>query len=224
MERILTWWIKDCDAVRQYSFDCRCCFGERILTWWIKDCDSFKTRRGGWCGCLHKWENSDLMNKGLRRDFTLKRTPLSDEAGENSDLMNKGLRRLYTALRIRKTVFERILTWWIKDCDLYSKPLIVALQKLERILTWWIKDCDSFKTRRGGWCGCLHKWENSDLMNKGLRRSCYGYIYTYSLCERILTWWIKDCDWRCGGLLWVCWARERILTWWIKDCDYPFVV
>jgi len=111
-------------------------------------------------------ENSDLMNKGLRR-ANVPRPGTSRHPGENSDLMNKGLRRKcapignYSPPRI-----ERILTWWIKDCDTI-KCFNVNRYFGERILTWWIKDCDEPDTDVG--IDPYVSRENSDLMNKGLR-------------------------------------------------------
>ena len=146
-------------------------------------------------GC--PWENSDLMNKGLRLYYAAIARQQSDWLiGENSDLMNKGLRLYVQVPLIRQTISsaERILTWWIKDCDCPS----------------------SGHTRILGL-----RWENSDLMNKGLRRPQGRVLLLYTFRERILTWWIKDCDlpirYDDNSPLY----HERILTWWIKDCDSP---
>ena len=118
------------------------------------------------------WENSDLMNKGLRLYLERCQTPLTS-SGENSDLMNKGLRPKSSAALLIMT----LLPSW-ENSDLMNKGLRQLTGN-----TLWIRHISSR--------------ENSDLMNKGLRQ-----VHPHGGCprednfvpERILTWWIKDCD------------------------------
>jgi len=112
-------------------------------------------------------------------------SPMSSR--ENSDLMNKGLRR---RLRLRNrhhlTPYERILTWWIKDCDYPDTPRVL-----------WVSNEAQAR-------------ENSDLMNKGLRQppNNWGFFLRME-GERILTWWIKDCDARTQPFLNTPYPREN---------------
>ena len=119
-------------------------------------------------GLRRCWENSDLMNKGLRHppvfDFSYPGVPVR---GENSDLMNKGLRHPCETC-------SRYLSLTGENSDLMNKGLRHSL--------------------RGGHIYISVSGENSDLMNKGLRhRPCKVYRILPTE-ERILTWWIKDCD------------------------------
>jgi len=135
-------------------------------------------------------ENSDLMNKGLRRYINS-----SDQSllwWENSDLMNKGLRQPVNAGCGQILTPERILTWWIKDCD---SALINADHG--RISARENSDLMNKGLRHEvSWMSVYlrPRRENSDLMNKGLRRAIVIYRPVMDFGERILTWWIKDCD------------------------------
>ena len=135
---------------------------ERILTWWIKDCDFCSS----WLSLFGR------LPVGTR---------------ENSDLMNKGLRlKDGVVIEVLLTPNERILTWWIKDCD-KSKGYSSIIQFFtERILTWWIKDCDWRKVR----VRFDHTpWENSDLMNKGLRQ---GVVVQHPPGHLLREFWLDE--------------------------------
>ena len=190
-ERILTWWIKDCDWGLSYSSDGTFTTRENsdLMNKGLRHQHLARYGRGiqesarensdlmnkglrlnfccQWQLYLLTWENSDLMNKGLRP--VVREVLFTSRKGcrENSDLMNKGLRRYLLPLLTTALLWERILTWWIKDCDSYNSQASDATSCDERILTWWIKDCDH-----------RHLWHRQVQVSQ----------------ERILTWWIKDCD------------------------------
>jgi len=87
---------------------------ERILTWWIKDCDN-QEQLQRWACVWKEGENSDLMNKGLRQAAHVRLMGNLFLTWENSDLMNKGLRRDFTLKRISLSEAEPMREFWLDE-------------------------------------------------------------------------------------------------------------
>ena len=116
------------------------------------------------------WENSDLMNKGLRHKFK-NYLKIHNKKGrwENSDLMNKGLRQVHPHRSSTCEGHERILTWWIKDCDswmsVYLRPRLTLPRENSDLMNKGLRQDSAHSSHLPP----ARAWENSDLMNKGLR-------------------------------------------------------
>ncbi len=110
----------------------------------------------------------------------------------NTDLMNKGLKRDSPSnLPGSVMIPKETLTWWIRDWNFWILVHIHFIQKRKKrntdLMNKGLKLFVIFLTSENS-----HFKRNTDLMNKGLKLSLHIRQYCEDDLKETLTWWIRD--------------------------------